>query len=91
MMESGDTRSSDKRLIWEVLRKRGLITKIWTEDKVFEGITWNDLKQAPTFESITRARRKVQEQHPELQAVEDVKKKRDQLADGHPINIFSQL
>lgn len=76
-------RNSDKGLIWEVLDRRGLL-----EDGC---LTWGRFKSSPTFESITRARRKVQECHPELQANESVRKVRKQMSEGNPIDIFKGL
>jgi hypothetical protein len=44
-----------------------------------------------SFESITRARRKVQEIYPELQANEVVREVRRQKSMGNPIDIFKDL
>lgn len=52
------TRDSDKSLIWQVWVKGGYV-----QNGV---ITKWDFFDATTPESITRARRKVQEDHPEL-------------------------
>jgi len=60
-----ETRSSDKLLLW----------KCAFGDK--QEITFRDFMNAPTFESVTRARRKVQEQHPELRAVKEVEEQRN--------------
>ena len=48
-------RSSDKKLIWHLCSKG-------------ECLDYGDFMKAPSFESITRARRKAQALHPELRA-----------------------
>ena len=63
------TRSNDKKLIWTVYGTLGYI-----EDKKMKR---EDFFEAPNCESITRARRKVQENHPDLEANEYVKKARN--------------
>lgn len=63
------TRNSDKALIGEVLRSIGAVTTVeYFGDK--EAVLLEQLLSGklPSFESITRARRKVQELHPELEA-----------------------
>lgn len=77
------SRDSDKRLIWEVLGRRGFL-----DNGV---LTWEKFRDAPTFESITRARRKVQEIHPSLQASEKVREVRKQMSEGNPIDIFRNM
>jgi hypothetical protein len=89
ILERNDnTRSSDKYLIWSVFRRLGYVSM--TEDGD-EYVKKEDFMECPSFESITRARRKVQENHPELQAVEEVRQKREQLSRGDPIKIFEEL
>lgn len=83
MINNPYTRNSDKELIWVVLVRKGFAT-----DNI---ISKENFKRSPTFESITRARRKVQELHPELQATRVVKDKRTELSRGKPIDIFSDL
>jgi len=63
------TRSSDKRLIWYVMM---LANNVRTDN-----MTFVQFMNCPSFESITRARRKVQENHPDLQAGAGVKKARE--------------
>ena len=58
------SRNSDKRLVWSVCFRLGL-----TDSGT---ITYDNFMKAPTFESITRARRKVVELHPELAGDRDV-------------------
>lgn len=73
-------RNSDKPLIWQIWRKQGLVG-----DGMGEGvITYNNfVEKAQSSESITRARRKVQEDHPELGSNELVKSMRTKnLAKG---------
>ena len=59
LMFQEETRGSDKNLIWAYWRKMGLIGRNETLD-------WEDFLQCVSPESITRARRKVQTNHPEL-------------------------
>ena len=61
-------RSNDKILVWV----------IWNGDETL--LTLSKYSQAPSSESITRARRKVQENHPHLKANKTVKAYRDDLA-----------
>lgn len=66
-------RNSDKYLIWRVWQELNFIS----QDGSY--ITIQSFKEAPSPESITRARRKVQELYPELQATsEKVKRFRQQ-------------
>lgn len=69
--EHEEARSSDKELIWIVWQELGL---------TFNNNSCIDLLEfgrSPSLESITRARRKVQELHPELAAVKNVEKLRN--------------
>jgi hypothetical protein len=64
-------RNSDRALIWAVLEVQGMVKDgTLNRDGFIESVA---------FESITRARRKVQENHPELQANETVKKHRGEI------------
>lgn len=74
------TRSSDKRLLWVVWNRMGLI-------KMRGGLQMIDAESfssAPSSESVTRARRKVQELHPELGADPEIiqERKRKQSSKG---------
>lgn len=65
LTDNPELRSNDRALLWEVwnsswLTKDGYISK-------------ENFFKAPSSESITRARRKVQENHKELEANETVK------------------
>ena len=60
-----ETRSSDKLLLWKIISKGK------------DTITYQDFLNAPSMESITRARRKCQEQNLELKAEKGVEKQRD--------------
>lgn len=64
------TRNSDKQLIWAIYSRMGLAN--WSDDT----ITKYSFLKAPSEESITRARRKIQERHPELRANESVSRRR---------------
>lgn len=62
-----ETRDDDFELIYEVAKEFG-----WGGCAFGQALTlWRD-RGCPSFESITRARRKVQELHPELRSEERV-------------------
>lgn len=65
-------RNSDKKLIWAVWTRLGLVT----HGRVSSYISKENFYLAPASESVTRARRKIQELHPELQATSSVKRER---------------
>lgn len=76
LKENPITRSSDKELIWYLCGgHNGIMTK-----EMF-------MKAIP-FETITRARRKVQEHHPELCATDRVNKLRKQKQQEFPKFLF---
>lgn len=66
------TRSSDRFLLWAVWGQLGYIRNgTLAKEDYFS-------KDFPSAESVTRARRKVQELHPELQATAGVKQAREE-------------
>lgn len=67
--EKEDRRNSDKKLMWAVWHKLGYATL---------SMSFTDFinPNCPTPESITRARRKIQEEYPELQATDEVERER---------------
>lgn len=73
--QSVDCRNSDKSLIWAFWRAEGAVEYAGT---MFEGyrLTEESFLKATSPESITRARRKVQERYPNLRATEAVEAKR---------------
>ncbi len=77
LTEIKETRDSDKLLIWEVWTREGKTKgnsgSFWDNPT----ITKSSFLEAATPESITRARRKVQEDCPELQATTTVQQARD--------------
>ena len=69
LIEKPRTRSSDKHLIWTVMTYKA--------GKTGTGVILiQDFLNCPAFESITRVRRKVVENHPELKAPSVVEKAR---------------
>ena len=68
-------RDSDKELIWTFWSYTGRLT--------FTGLSWENFEKAATPESITRARRKVQENHPHLRATKVVEEERARIADKY--------
>jgi predicted RNA-binding protein with EMAP domain len=77
------TRNSDKRLIWQVYKDMYPFGQDLT-------ISYHDFMELPAFESITRARRKIQEIHPELQATKEVFEQRALKADSKGQFIFTE-
>ena len=57
--KSPESRNNDKICIWKALNKLGLMN--------YGGsLSYESFNKAPAFESITRARRKIQELNPDL-------------------------
>lgn len=75
-------RSSDKALIWAVLEIQGE-TKNGMLDR-------ESFMNSVAFESITRARRKVQEDFPGLQADERVKAYREDIARQKGTHVYRE-
>ena len=69
-------RDSDKRLIWCFYYETGVLNKNGK-------LSFVEFSKAASCESITRARRKVQENHPELRATKGVKSSRDGIANKY--------
>lgn len=67
-----DLRDSDKKLLWAVWHSRGYIND-------FNMIDRDSFYKAPTPESITRARRKIQENFQHLRASKVIEKERRAL------------
>lgn len=67
------TRSDDFALIRETAKKFGLNT--WGYSFDFALTQWRD-KHLPPFETITRARRKLQEEYPHLRGTTKVQQRR---------------
>lgn len=76
------TRSDDNKLIWVVLGELGYIHD--------GAIAKEDFLNCPSFESITRARRKIQELHPELAPNDFVKSARKHIEDQKGTHIFRE-
>lgn len=71
-------RNSDKKLLWAVWNVKGLVVNPSNQLQSGYGyITRGNFYKAPSSESVTRARRKVQELHPELRAVKEVEEQRN--------------
>lgn len=85
-----ELRNSDKELIWEVMKQMGLVKTVnffgEREAILKENFVSGDV---PSLESITRARRKVQELQPGLEATSSrVKRKRKQIENTKGTFIF---
>ena len=65
-------RDSDKRLCWHLWKVGGYISlNSMSEDEFFN---------APSPSSISRARRKVQENHPSLKSSKEIQRRKDKIA-----------
>lgn len=85
LTEYPELRNSDKKLLWAVWHSKGLISGLPNS------ITRDCFYSAPSSESVTRARRKVQELHPDLGATsEKVKSLRRQKENAKGTFIFRQ-
>lgn len=74
-----ETRNSDKLLIWEYYKADGRIQEMQNQFGVYqEALARNHFlsRKITSTESITRARRKIQEIHPELAPTSSVVAKR---------------
>jgi hypothetical protein len=72
-------RSDDKALLWSLTPRHDSYV-----------MTKEEFMSAPTYESVTRARRKVQELHPELQAVKSVRIARMKKELNFPSFVFRE-
>lgn len=71
-------RDSDKLLMWNVWGIEGFISSYG--NSLVRHITRDNFMKATSAESITRCRRKIQEEFPELQSSKNIKEARDQKA-----------
>lgn len=83
LTEDPHTRNSDRLLLW----------KFWEYEGYVDGgaITYASFVNTTAAESITRARREVQEHHPELQASQEVQKARNEKQTKSPLFIFDEV
>lgn len=81
-------RDSDKILAWEVWRE----LKVTHFDNHYfdSAITLENFLKAPSLESIGRARRKIQEEYPELKGSEEVTKMRRSKAETKGTFIYRE-
>lgn len=74
LRETKETRDSDTKLIYAVFRNMGVY-----KDESFASVSNKILsKQLPSYASITRAKRKVVEKHPELDCSKKVREMRNE-------------
>lgn len=71
-----ELRNSDKKLIWAVWAKKQLVQVRPNQPIALAKVMYMDYLNAPSSESITRARRKLQEQFPHLRATKPVEVRR---------------
>lgn len=69
LQEHPELRDSDKKLLIEVWKGQGIINNGYMNEALF-------LRSAISAESITRARRKIQEGHMHLRSCEEVEQER---------------
>lgn len=70
LIEDKKFRNSDNEMFWRVLEDLG---------RIHNGILLKeDFMKAPSYESCSRCRRKIQENFPELQATESVRRAREE-------------
>lgn len=81
-------RNSDKALMWFVWQLKGHV--ILSEQKGQSYISWINFANCESPESITRARRKVQELHPELGATKPIAQARRKKAETGGNFVFHQ-
>lgn len=74
------TRNSDKALMWRFWLRKGHV-QLSGGDVKQSYMNWFNFAQCASPESITRARRKVQELHPELQATKPIEQHRRKKAE----------
>lgn len=77
--ESIEARNDNFKLVLKVYEKLNVPVKFQFMDLMLEHSKYN----LPSIESVTRARRKVVEKHPELKETEEVKKLREVQEDRH--------
>lgn len=68
LREHEELRSSDRKLLWAVWEWQGIASNSMTKELF--------LSSSIVAEGVTRARRKIQQLHPELHATQEVKKAR---------------
>lgn len=78
-----ESRNSDKKLIWVVFEKLGYLTSSGTID-------FEDMIKAPSMETITRCRRKIQERYSELRATNEVESARKYKQSKFPHSILTE-
>lgn len=78
-----DLRGSDKKLFWEILERRGHLNA--------SCLTRGEFLKAPSFETISRARRKVQENHPELLPTRSVTNRRKYIQKQKGTHVYREL
>lgn len=83
LTEVEQTRGDDKLLIWNVYDSMGYLD----EEKK---LAYRRFKDCPTPETITRARRKVQELNPELQPNKWILNKRRERASKKGFFVFNE-
>lgn len=81
-----DLRNSDRLLIWQVWRKEGHFYDQYGQPR----INFDDFMKATSSESVTRCRRKIQENIPELRGTEWVQKARQDIADQKGTHIYRE-
>lgn len=87
LVQDEESRNDDRRLIWAVYKSMGLLTNFVVQGDVLD---YNGFRNAPTPETITRARRKVQELKPELQANDQTRRNRNKRESKRGNFVFNE-
>lgn len=92
LTESKYCRDCDKELIWEVWKRQKVVTSEYNAlFGMTEVLSKDAFLRAETPETITRARRKVQEDHKELSASDNVKNKRSSIASKKGYFVYHEV
>ena len=84
LTQKPETRSSDKKLLLEIWRDQGILVNEHLNIEAF-------IRSAVSAETITRARRKVQEVHKNLRAEQVVSEGRREVEKEKGLFIFRKL
>lgn len=76
-------RNSDKKLQWRIWEGQGVV--------INNRLYFSDFEKAISPETIRRTRQKVQQDHPELQSTESVKKAKKKIQDTKGTFVYREV
>jgi hypothetical protein len=79
-----ETRNSDKKLQWKIWTRLGYVEEGYA-------LQYEDFLRATSPETIRRCRQKIQELHPELQAIRRVRAERKYIENQRGTHIFRTI